>query len=228
MLTFKFIDVDLNELRSERIKFSVEYKSVPRVYRLMKGTFESNDFKNSYISRRDDLIKYEWKINLNSDQFIEFNIDSLNNEANIHELTINDDSQNLALYDKNEIATLPIRTKSFLIATSQLTVRFTHIKNLPRDSRRNALAFLKCSYVARPRVIHVEQLGGVLEISNKIVKNKLNWLLIAPKDYFIVIKIKEFVGKGQLKFSLLNTDYNPRGKCKQNFNKKFFLIFTSP
>ena len=187
MLTFKFIDVDLNELRSERIKFSVEYKSVPRVYRLMKGTFESNDFKNSYISRRDDLIKYEWKINLNSDQFIEFNIDSLNNEANIHELTINDDSQNLALYDKNEIATLPIRTKSFLIATSQLTVRFTHIKNLPRDSRRNALAFLKCSYVATLTLTLTLTLVSAKHMS-KIVAT-IVYAMMDMKDNFVTRKL---------------------------------------
>ncbi len=48
-------------------------------------------------------------------------------------------------------------------------------------------------------------------MANVNVKDELSWLLVAPRDFFIVVKIKEFENKGQLKFSFLNDNYNPTG-----------------
>ncbi len=70
---------------------------------------------------------------------------------------------------------------------------------------------MKCSYVARPRVIQASQIGGQIQVANVNVKDELSWLLVAPRDFFIVVKIKEFENKGQLKFSFLNDNYNPTG-----------------
>lgn len=210
-LTFQFINVDLKELTEKRVKFHVSYKSLPRIFRAKSGSFATNDFKHRYLSRRDDLLKYEWKINLDSNQFIELNINKILNIANIKELTIKDDLNNMIVYEKNEFTALPLLTKSILIPTSKLTIRFTHIKNIPRDQSLKNLAYLECSYIAKPRVIYTKPIGGEIRLEDRIVKNKLNWLLIAPKDAFIVLKIKAFEGKGQLKFSLLNDQLNPSG-----------------
>jgi hypothetical protein len=211
-LILSFENVDLNELRSERIKFRVEYNLLPRVFKTKMGTFESNNFKYNYLSRRDDLINYEWKFRVNTDQFIELNIETLTNAANIQELTITDDSQNMVLYAKDEVVKNSINMKKpFLISSSHVTIKFSHVKNIPRDSNLKGLAYLKASYIARPRVIHATPIGGVIEMSEAFVNNPLDWLIVAPKQHFIVVKIKQFIGKGQLKFSLLNNDYIPKG-----------------
>jgi len=209
-LTFRFKNVDMNELRSERVKFHVLSQAVPRVFTTNSGTFESNNFTFDYLSRRDDIMEYEWNINLTNDKFIQLNIDSLRNEQNIKELFIIDQAKNVTLYDKTSI--LSLTRKSFLIATSKLTIKFSHVKNIPRRAKTvTMLAYLKFSYVASPRVLQVGANGGELKIANINVKDALNWFLIAPKNYFVVLKIKEFESMGQLKLSLLNDNYNPSG-----------------
>lgn len=211
-LILSFDNVDLNELRGERIRFRVDYKLLSRVFTTNSGTLESNNFKFNYLSRRDDLINYEWKLNVDADQFIELNIDTLTNVANIQELTITDDVQNMALYAKDEIVKNSKNMKKpFFISSSQITIRFSHVKNIPRNSNLNALAYFKAHFVARPRVIHASLIGGAIDMVEAFVSNPLDWLLVAPKDHFIVVKIKQFIGKGQLKFSLLNDDYIPKG-----------------
>lgn len=212
-LILSFENVDLNELRGERIRFRVDYSLLSRVFTTSSGTLESNNFKFNYLSRRDDLINYEWKLKLDADQFIELNIDTLTNAANIQELTITDDVQNMALYAKDEIVkNSKNMNKPFLISSSQITIKFSHVKNIPRNSNLKALAYFKAHYVSRPRVIHASLIGGEIEMAEAFVNNPLDWLLVAPKDHFIVVKIKQFIGMGQLKFSLLNDDYIPKGK----------------
>ncbi len=209
-ITFMFQNIDLNELRKERIKFGLRYKALPRVLTTNQGSFHSNNFTYDYLSRSNDLIQYEWSINLAPDQFIQFNIDTLTNQNNIKELFIIDNERNVTLYDLASL--LPLTKRSFLFATSKITVRFSHSKNIQKKlSLAQALSYIECSYEARPRVIQVDSFGGQIQVANLNIKDELSWFLVSPRDFFIVVKIKEFENKGQLKFSLLNNNYNPSG-----------------
>lgn len=200
-LTFRFIDVSLKELRSRAVQFRVFYKEIPRVLKTKSGQFASNNFALDYLTRSNDQIAYKWNIQFDREHFINLNIAKLLNKKNIKELNIRDEMRNNVLYDINEIFKLPIE-KNFTISTSHLSIEFMHHKNIGRRSGLDKLARVVFKYEATPRVIDVASSGSI-QVSDNIIKEKLSWLLIAPKNHFIVAKIKEFEGNGQLKFSLI-------------------------
>jgi len=47
---------------------------------------------------------------------------------------LTDDSQNMVLYAKDEIVKNTINIKKpFLVSSSHVTIKFSHVKNIPRD-----------------------------------------------------------------------------------------------
>ena len=230
-LTFRFIDVSLQELRTRAVQFRVKYKDIPRVLTSKSGQFGSNNFGVEYLTRSNDQISYKWDIKFDREHFIKLNLAKLTNQKNIIELNIRDEMRNSILYDINEIFKLPYLRNNFTISSSHLSIEFTHKKSIGRRSGLERLARVAFKYEAQPRVIDIAESGSI-QVADNIIKEKLSWLLIAPKDHFIVAKIKEFRGNGQLKFSLIKNHqsgtffFEESSKQTHEYDKKTTIIIS--
>ena len=207
-LIMDFRNVQLTELRDHGVKFLIEYSTLPRVMRELNGQFESNDFSHHYLSVRKEMVTYEWKIEVDPNYFIRLNVENLTNKNTIERLKISDDR--IDLYEVNEID----EKKSYLFASNKLRITLEYYKK----PRKDQLPFVKFSYQAQPKVIQIgSEITGDINIENVMIKDNLDWLILAPAEYNILAKLKSYRGKGQLKFSMLNDGYKPA--------VRFYLIF---
>ena len=114
------------------------------------------------------------------------------------------------MYEVNEID----EKKSYLFASNKLRITLEYYKK----PRKDQLPFVKFSYQAQPKVIQIgSEITGDINIENVMIKDNLDWLILAPAEYNILAKLKSYRGKGQLKFSMLNDGYKPA--------VRFYLIF---
>jgi hypothetical protein len=199
-LIIDFRNVQLTELRDYGVKFVIDYSTLPRVMREITGEFESNDFSNHYLSVRKEIVTYEWKIEVDPNYFIRLNVENITNKNAIERLKISDDR--IDLYEVNEIE----EKKSFLFASNKLKITLEYYKK----SRTDHLPYVKFSYQAQPKVIQIgNEMSGDIIIENVMIKDNLDWLILAPAEYNILAKFRSYRGKGQLKFSMLNDGYKP-------------------
>jgi hypothetical protein len=221
-LTFEFKNVYLSELRDRSIRFRVDYAVMPRVLKSLVGQFESNNYSHHYISLMREAIEYEWTIELGSNYFIKLNIDELLNEDKLFELSIFDAVLNLQLYDFSEIVENFKSTKKlkYLFSTNKIRIVFKHLKD--SKTKLTAYPYIKCSYEAVSRILNIAQnkLPGELMLADVLTKNKLEWIIMGPKDHSVVVKMRNSSstrgGNGQLKFSLLSQGYSDSGKYYYN------------
>ena len=209
-LTFEFRDVILSELRDRAIRFRVDYQILPKVLTSLSGEFESNNFKHHFVSLMRETIEFDWIIELSSNYFIKLNIDSLVNEKNIIEFSIVDENQKLQLYDQSEIVENFKQSNKFnyLFSTNKIRILFRYLKD--SKTKLSSYPYVKFSYTAESRILNIQQTKrpGELALSEVLTKNKLEWIIMGPKDYSVVVKMIEFSastgGNGQLQFSLLS------------------------
>ena len=126
--------------------------------------------------------------------FIRLSVDSLLNEKNIIEFSIIDDNFKLQLYDLSELIDNYKQHKSinYLFSTNKVRLVFRYLKD--SKTKLSSYPYVKCSYRAEARILNVEQArrSGELSLSQVTTKNRLEWVIMGPKDHFIVAKIIEF------------------------------------
>ena len=209
-LTFEFKNVILSELRDRAIRFKVNYQVLPKVLTSLNGEFETNNFTYHFVSLMRENIEYEWIIELGSNYFIKLNIESILNDKNINEFSIIDENQKLQLYDQSEIIENFKQSNKFIyfFSTNKIKIVFRYLKD--SKTKISNYPYLKCSYSAEPRILNIQQSKrkGELALREIFTKNKLEWIIIGPRDHSVIIKMIEFsssqAGNGQLKFSLLS------------------------
>jgi hypothetical protein len=184
-LTFEFRDVILSELRDRAIRFRVDYEVLPKLLTRLSGEFETNNFTHHFVSLMRETIEYEWVIELSSNYFIKLNINKLINEKNIIEFSIVDENKKLQLYDQSElIENYKQSTKySYLFSTNKIRIIFRYLKD--SKTKMSNYPYVKCFYEAEPRILNIQQTKrtGELSVSDIFTKNKLEWVIMGPKDY---------------------------------------------
>lgn len=210
-LVVDFRNVHLTELRDNKVKFKIDYATLPRVMKQLTGSFESNNFTNQLLSVQNDKVAYEWKIEVDSIHFIQLNIDSLINKNAIKRLKISDNV--IDLYEVDQIN----EKNTYLFASNKLKINLEYFTSI----REENMPYVKISYKALPKVIQLNKdETGQIQIENVQTKDNLDWLMTAPKEYNILAKLKSYQGKGQLKFSLLNDGYKPTGSYHFDLNQQ--------
>lgn len=220
-LSIEFSNIMLSELRDNSIRFKLHYTSQPRVFTDLKGQFETNNFQHSYINPTRESVEYEFVIDLEPSFMIELSIDELRNDMGINEITINDANTNENLYEQNELIENYKLGKKFtyLFSSNKIRITFKHMKE--NNAKLSKYPFLRCSYTGRQKVINYAHQTGDIGLENSLTKNIIEWLIIAPPDHSIIVKITKFNAtedRGQLKFSLLGNGYSDNGIYHFNLN----------
>ncbi len=230
-ITFRFSKVSATELKEKKIRFKVQYEKLSKMFTEPKGTFESNNLEYYPVSNQLENVNYEWQIALDSNHFIQLKIDEfLNFEKFAHfDLSIKDTAKSFDLYNKNELVKLFEQSGKILFATNNITINFKYLKRSKLPIKQ--YPYIKFSYQAIPRIIKIdkkntsESSDGHIELKNMVTKNRLEWLLLAPKDYVIIVNKIEYdtnssTATSQLKFSQLNDGYSADGVYFFNLKKQ--------
>jgi hypothetical protein len=225
-IAIQFKNVFLSELRDNAIRFNLDYKTLPKLLTALNDKFESNDFTHNYLSSARENIEYEWTIDLHPNYFLRLKIEELTNPENIMELSIYDGVRNINLYEQTELIE-QFKAKqgslSYLFPTNKLRIRFSHLKE-PK-TKTTKYPYVKFSYNAEPRILNLnlQSSSGIINYNKSMTKDKLEWLLMAPKDNIILLYVISYstqskTSNGQLKFSLLNNGYSDNGTYYLDIN----------
>ena len=219
VIIIEFSGVSVNDLRNN-LKFSVQYKSLPRIFKSKTGLFESFDFSTHLFSSRKQNINYTWLIDLESIYYIKLDIMNLTNCNNILDLNIQDSDRRI-IYNKEQLCQNFKNGKNSLdFATNKLILTLNYLKNA--RSQNNQLPYLKCSYNTSLRII-TDQKGEIF-LRNSHTHFKRNWIVKAPVDHLVVVDINYSLQNmslsySQLKFSYLGSQYSTDGVYHFNIGK---------
>ena len=121
---------------------------------------------------------------------------------NIKSLKIVDKLTNEIYWNNQEL--LDELKYGFIIPSSKMRVTLIYEKS---KDVINDLPYVKLSYMGLKRVMVLEDNFNTrsIDVNNFNVKNNLNWLIIAPKGYSIIARIKSAHGQGQLTFASLSS-----------------------
>jgi hypothetical protein len=218
VIIIEFSGISVKDLRNN-VKFSVQYKSFPRIFKSKNGVFESFDFSSHLLSSRKQNINNTWLIDLESIYYIKLDIINLTNCNNIFDLNIQDSDRRI-IYNKEQLCQYFKNGKnSFDFATNKIIITLNYIKNA--RSLNNQLPYLKCSYNTSLRIM-TEPKGEII-LKNSHTHFKRNWIVKAPVDHLVVVDInyslKNF-SLSQLKFSYLGNQYSIDGIYHFNIGKQ--------
>jgi hypothetical protein len=226
-MTIELESVNLAELRDSNAWLNLNYQSLPTVFKEDRATFETIRFADNnenlnLLSKKDHLNVFEWLIDVEENKFIYLTIEDLVNNGKIDQITIIDEETAIQKYEMNEIIENYNSSKrSYLFAANKLRIIFQYRTNYDATSVSNQLnePYIRISYKTQNRIIDIKENNedkNVLHLPELQTREKLSWLLVAPRDYIISAFI---VKTGQNKrtdrkliFSLLNTGYSDAGE----------------
>ena len=139
---------------------------------------------------------------------------------------------------------------SYVFATNNIRIRFVHLKQ--SKTRTSKYPYVKFSYVAESRLLDFtaplaaaaqqkrhkqpqpqqaqnqqqQQQQIDLNFNSSWTKDKLEWLVIAPRDHVVIASVVAFgsladaTTNGQLKFSLLGSGYSDNGTYYFDLSKR--------
>ena len=215
VMVIEISEIAINELR-ENLKFSVGYKSLPRIFTSKTGHFESFNFSTQLFANRKQNINYSWMIDLESIYYVKLDILNLTNCNHIQDFHIQDSDRRI-IYNKEQLCqNFNNGQYSFDFATNKIIITFNYVKSA--RSQYHQLPYLKCSYNNSLRIL--SQRKGEISLSNGHTHFKRNWIVKAPVDHLVVVDVDyslHNISFSQLKFSYLGDQYSSKGIYHFNF-----------
>jgi hypothetical protein len=197
-------------------------KATPNVYTDLEGTFDTGTTDKRYTALNKH--QYEWTIDINPSYIVRLNIHEIV-KPDLVEISISDVRNGLANplftsaeiksnFDKNKVNYLTSSNKIRVVATldrssvGQPMFKFSHkAERVLIDRSQSAVGTNQYNLT-----------NGVIQMPKSLIKEKIVWLIKAPREYQVIARIKSSSSTiGQLVFSLLGKLFLDHVKFVFNF-----------